>query len=110
MLLIYLLLSQFSAILSLVIWTEIARTRQEHYSRFGHRLGKLFSLLARPNLIPQNHVLPGNLRQSDESGIRPYLCRSLLLEVCRPWGDLGADRLYRGRGAGAKKAGKERPA
>ncbi|MDN7356013.1 hypothetical protein [Acetobacter senegalensis] len=68
------------------------------------------TLPAHPHLIPQNHILSRNLRKRDKPRIGPYLRRSLLLEVCRPWCDLGADWLYRGRGAGAKKAGKEKPA
>ncbi|WP_156475197.1 hypothetical protein [Acetobacter malorum] len=48
-------------------------------------------LPASPHLIPQNHILPSDLKQRYEAGIRPDLCRCLMLEVCRPWGDLGAD-------------------
>ncbi|WP_179287859.1 hypothetical protein [Acetobacter syzygii] len=46
--------------------------------------------LTSPYLIAQNHVLPGNLWQRDQTRIRPYLRRSLLLKVRRPWGNLGA--------------------
>ncbi|GAN68291.1 hypothetical protein [Acetobacter orleanensis] len=49
------------------------------------------SLSARLHLIPQHHVLPCNLRQCDETGICPDFRRRLMLELSRPWDDLGAD-------------------
>ncbi|MCP1239846.1 hypothetical protein NKW44_09080 [Acetobacter lovaniensis] len=49
--------------------------------------------LTSPYLIAQNHVLPGNLRQRHKRGIGSKLRSRLLLEFCRPWGNLGADWL-----------------
>ncbi|MCG0998753.1 hypothetical protein [Acetobacter persici] len=50
-------------------------------------------LPARPHLIPQNYILPRNLRQRDKTGIGSYLRGRLMLELSRPGHDLGADRL-----------------
>ena len=46
-----------------------------------HNAQLLCRLPTYPNLIPQNHILPSNLRQCDKTGIGPYLCRCLMLKL-----------------------------